>query len=114
MISDKLKQVLERMQYALVGKSSAVQVCRWTKQSLAEKGVCWKEKFYGIKSHRCCQMSPCVMNCENSCVHCWRPIEYNLGKTMKFSDVDNPKIILDKIVEARKKLMTGHGGDKNV
>ena len=114
MLPKKIKEILEKMHYELAGESSAVQVCRWTKKSLKGEEGCWKQKFYGIESHRCCQMSPNVMWCENSCIHCWRPIEYNLGKKMKKSDVDDPKTILDKIVKARKKLMTGHGGDKNV
>lgn len=113
MIPEKIKKLLEKMHYALVGKHSAVQICSWTKKSLLGKGVCWKEHFYGIESHRCCQMSPSVMWCENYCLHCWRPIENNLGMKMK-GKLDSPKEILDKIVEARKKLIIGHGGDSNV
>ena len=114
MLPEKIKSTLKKMHYELVGESSAVQVCRWTKKSLKGEGGCWKEKFYGIESHRCCQMSTNVMWCENSCIHCWRPIEYNLGKKMKKSDVDDPKTILDEIIKARKKLMTGHKGDDKV
>lgn len=114
MIPSKVKKLLEKMHYALVGNHSAVQICSWTKKSLRGEGECWKEKFYGIESHRCCQMSPAVMWCENSCLHCWRPIEYNLGKSMKGVKIDNPKKILDEIVKARKKLMIGHKGDKTL
>jgi tRNA wybutosine-synthesizing protein 1 len=114
MIPKKVQELLEKMHYALVGNSSAVQVCSWTKKSLNEGRSCWKEKFYGIDSHRCCQMSPAVMWCENSCLHCWRPIEYNLGSSMKGVKIDDPKEILDKIVEARKQLMIGHKGDKKI
>ena len=108
----KVKKILEKQKYAIVGSSSGVQVCRWTRNSLNNRGVCWKEKFYGIKSHRCCQFSPAVMWCENQCLHCWRPIEMNLGT--KLSKVDEPKEILDGIVEARKKLLMGFKGNKNV
>jgi len=114
MIPDKIKKLLEKMHYAIVGKSSAVQICSWTKKSLSSDQGCWKEKFYGIDSSRCCQMSPCAMNCDNACLHCWRPIEYNLGNKMKESDVDDPKTLLDEIIKARKKLMIGHKGDKKV
>ena len=107
-----IKKVLEKQKYALVGNSSGVQVCRWTRNSLNKKGVCWKEKFYGIKSHRCCQFSPAVMWCQNQCLHCWRPIELNLG--IKLKNIDEPKKILDEIIEARKKLLIGFKGNKNV
>ena len=114
MLPEKIKKILEKMHYAIVGNSSAVQVCKYTKKSLRGEEGCWKEKFYGIESHRCCQMSINTMFCDNKCLHCWRPIEYSLGNKMSKSDVDNPKTILDKIIEARKKLMQGHKGDKKV
>jgi len=60
MIRKEIKEKLTRQHYALIGKHSAVQICRWTKKSLRNEGVCYKEKFYGIKSHRCCQMSPYI------------------------------------------------------
>jgi len=105
---EKVKKILEKQKYAFVGNHSGVQICRWTRNSLLGKGVCWKEKFYGVKSHQCCEMSPAVMWCENSCLHCWRPIELNLGTELPV--VDNPKEIIDGIVEARKKLLIGYKG----
>lgn len=112
MLSEKIKKLLRKQHYEIVGNNSAVQICLWTKNSLNKKGVCWKEKFYGIKSHRCCQFSPAVMWCHNQCLHCWRPIENNLGT--KISCPDNPEEILDNIIHARKKLMIGFKGNKNV
>jgi tRNA wybutosine-synthesizing protein 1 len=109
---NSVKKVLEKQSYSCVGKTSAVQVCRWTKNSLTGKGSCWKEKFYGVSSAGCCQMTPAVMWCENQCLHCWRPIEMNLGT--KLPGIDDPKEILDGIVEARKKLMMGFKGNEKV
>jgi len=111
-MKDTLKSMLKKQHYGLVGNHSAVQLCLWTKNSLNKKGVCWKEKFYGIKSHRCCQFSPSVMWCHNQCIHCWRPIEHNLG--MKIPKENNPKEIIEGVIEARKKLLSGFGGNKNV
>lgn len=109
---DNIKKILEKQHYRVVGNHSAVQICHWTKNSLNNKGSCWKEKFYGIKSHRCCQFSPAVMNCENKCLHCWRPIEMNLGNEIK--NPDEPREILEGIIEARKKLLFGFKGDEKV
>ena len=114
MIPEKTKQLLEKMHYGIAGAHSAVQICRWTKNSLNGKGVCWKEKFYGIKSSRCCQMSPSVMVCENSCLHCWRPITESCGSDMKKIKIDEPKFIIEEILKQRKKLMTGFKGDKKI
>ena len=109
---DDVRSRLEKMNYALVGETSAVQICRWTKNSLRGNGECWKEKFYGISCAGCCQMTPSVMWCENQCLHCWRPIEMNLGTELP--RVDDPVEILDGIVEARKKLLEGFRGREGI
>lgn len=103
---------LMKMNYALVGETSAVQICRWTKNAIRDGEGCWKEKFYGISSAGCCQMTPSVMWCENKCLHCWRPIEMNLG--IAIPKVDEPKEIIDKIIEERKKLLAGFKGRKGI
>ncbi len=105
MIPKKIKNVLKKQHYSLVGKHSAIQICRWTKKSLRNEGVCYKEKFYGIKSHQCCQMTPAVVWCQNKCLHCWRAIEYTLGTKIKKSD--SPSEIIDQCIEAQKRLLVG-------
>lgn len=111
MIPSKVKDILKKQHYALVGKHSAVQVCRWTKKSLRGEGVCYKEKFYGIKSHQCCQMTPSVMWCDNKCLHCWRAIEHTLGTKIKKED--SPKKIVDECIKAQRKLLQGFKIDRN-
>lgn len=106
MIPEKIKKILKKQHYELVGEHSAVQTCRWTKKSLKDEGVCYKEKFYGIESHRCCQMTPCVMWCDNKCLHCWRAIELTLGNKIK-SKVNSPKEIIDGCIKAQRKLLQG-------
>ncbi|MFH0712127.1 MAG: radical SAM protein [archaeon] len=103
---------LKKMGYALVGGTSAVQICRWTKNSLRGDRGCWKEKFYGVSSAGCCQMTPSVMWCENRCLHCWRPIEMNLGTELPI--IDEPVNILNGIVAARKKLLEGFRGRRGI
>ncbi len=105
----KTKQLLEKQHYYVSGHS-AVQICRWTKNSLRNQGTCYKEKFYGIKSHECCQMSPAVMWCQNSCLHCWRAIESNLGTEIK--NPDKPEKIIENSIEGQRKLLSGFKGYK--
>jgi tRNA wybutosine-synthesizing protein 1 len=112
MIPEEVKKVLKRQHYSIVGKHSAVQICRWTKKSLRDEGVCYKEQFYGIKSHLCCQMSPSVMWCPNRCLHCWRAIELTIGNELK-GRVDKPKAIIDGCVKAQRELLSGFKIDKN-
>ncbi|MGV8151641.1 MAG: 4-demethylwyosine synthase TYW1 [Candidatus Nanoarchaeia archaeon] len=114
MLSEKLKQTLKKQHYGLVGKHSGVQVCRWTKKSLLDEGECYKQKFYGIKSHCCCQMSPTAGFCQNCCLHCWRAIELTVGTKMSEKEVDDPNFIIDECIKQQRKLLSGFNGNSKV
>jgi len=107
MIPEKVKKILKKQHYEIVGKHSAVQTCRWTKRSLRNEGVCYKEQFYGIKSHLCCQMTPSVMWCPNQCLHCWRAVEHTIGDKLDKEKVDSASEIIDGCIEAQRKLLQG-------
>ncbi|MFC1741415.1 4-demethylwyosine synthase TYW1 [Nanoarchaeota archaeon] len=105
MVKEPYKKLLEKQQYEFIGDHSAVKVCTWTKKSLRNEGVCYKEQFYGIKSHKCCQMSVTVNYCDMDCVYCWRE-HYN----EPFTTIDDPKQLLEKATKAQRKLLSGFGG----
>lgn len=107
---DSFKKLLEKQHYGITGKCSAIQICRWTKKSLLDEGVCYKEKFYGIKSHRCCQMSP-FFSCQNKCLHCWRPIE---SSPVKIEEFDKPRDLIENSIKMQRKLLTGFKGNKKI
>ncbi len=111
MLSKELIQILKKQHYGLVGKHSAIQICRWTKNSLRDEGVCYKEKFYGIKSHLCCQMSPSVGFCQNKCLHCWRAIELTQDIKMDKELIDNPNQIIKDCITSQQKLLNGFKGN---
>ena len=113
MLSEKLTETLKKQHYKIVGKHSGVQVCRWAKKDLKDEGECYKAKFYGIKSHLCCQMSPTVGFCQNRCLHCWRAIELTIGNEMDEKLVDDPKTIIDGAIKAQQKLIEGFNGNPN-
>ncbi len=106
-----LKKLLEKQQYGFVGSHSAVKICAWTKKSLLNQGTCYKQKFYGINSHRCCQITPSIGFCQNKCEICWRPVEHTIGTKMDFK-VDDPKEIVKNSVKAQKTLLSGFGGNE--
>lgn len=107
---------LEKMNYAIFGNHSAVKICHWTRNSLNGRGHCFKEELYGISSAGCVQMTPSVIWCEHSCVHCWRPVEkYKEPKTIKDAKFFNePKEIIEGIIEKRKNLLMGFKGSKSL
>jgi len=113
MTTPLLKKLLEKQHYAFVGDHSAIKVCTWTKRSLLDEDHCYKEQFYGISSHRCCQISTTIGHCQNRCVFCWRPIQFTeSNSSIKISD--NPKELIDNATKAQRKLLNGFGGNEKV
>jgi tRNA wybutosine-synthesizing protein 1 len=109
-ITPQTKSKLRRAKYG-VFNHSAVELCHWTKRSFADQGNCYKHKFYGISTHRCMEMTPTAMNCENRCVYCWRPTEFYDTLEMPVELVDEPDVIVENLIEERKKLIVGFYGD---
>lgn len=109
---------LERAGYRFVGKHKhgAVKVCHWTRKSLLERGICYKEQFYGrelgMRSHRCLQFTPSLPFCDHRCIYCWRNI--NVTHSDWVGEVDEPADILDGAISAQRKLLSGFGGNPNV
>ncbi len=112
MLPESLKRDLQHQHYKIVGNHSAVKLCHWLKRSLRDEGFCYKQKFYGIQSHRCLQMTPAVAWCPNRCIYCWRVIEKTLGNTMENVKINEPKEIISGCIEAQRKLISGFKGFK--
>ncbi len=102
---------LEKKGYRFVGSKnhSATKVCHWTRKSIVNEGVCYKEKFYGIESHRCLQMSPSISFCHHKCLFCWRDI--SITETEWNEEYDEPTDIIDGCVEAQRNLLCGFFGN---
>ena len=112
-LNKKQVEKLESSGYRFVGSHNhaAAKICHWTKQGILDKGVCYKEKFYGIESHRCLQMAPAVPNCQQKCEFCWRDLSYT--QTQWEGEYDDPKTIIDEAVKAQNNLLCGFfGNDK--
>ena len=109
-IKPGISQQLKKAKYG-VADHSTVELCHWTKKSFKHEGSCYKHKFYGISTHRCMEFSPAGMHCENRCVYCWRPMEFYDSLKMEPEKVSEPKEILTKLMEERKKLIMGYYGD---
>ena len=106
MIPGEVRTALGRQHYRLVGNHSAVKICTWLKKSMRDEGVCYKQKFYGIQSHRCLQMTPWIL-CSNRCLFCWRIIE----KTqINIEKIDEPGDIINGCIKAQRLLLTGFKG----
>ncbi len=110
MIPEKLKNELEHQHYKIVGNHSAVKLCFWLRKSMRDSGVCYKQKFYGIQSHRCLQMTPWLL-CPNRCEYCWRVIE----KTkIKIDSIDSPEEIIEGCIRGQRQLISGFKGFSGV
>jgi len=112
-IDEEKKKILEKAGYRIYNHS-AIEICYWTKQSLLNKGECYKNKFYGIETHRCMQFSPAAIFCHNRCIYCWRITEFYDLLELKEENVDDPREIVENLEKFRKQLLSGFGGNKKV
>ncbi|RLE83904.1 MAG: 4-demethylwyosine synthase TYW1 [Thermoprotei archaeon] len=110
-LSEKQISVLRRKHYGVVGRHSAVQICRWTKKSILGEGTCYKERFYGVHAHRCAQFSPVALWCNMNCIYCWRPMEWMKNYNIGYEDVEDPETIIRGVIEERRKLLIGFLGN---
>ncbi|KHO47760.1 MAG: tRNA-modifying enzyme [archaeon GW2011_AR5] len=106
-----MRQKTTQMGYRFVGKHSAIKVCHWTKESIRGKNACYKNKFYGIGSNQCVQMSPAMLTCTFNCRFCWRNFDYILPREKE--EWDNPRQILDGCIDAQVEILQGFYGNPN-
>ncbi len=111
-ISEKDVERLEKIGYRFAGahKHSAVKTCSWTRKSLVGDGICYKQKFYGIQTHRCLQMSPAVPFCKHRCRFCWRDTSITYPKWE--GTADEPDDIIEESIEAQRELLSGFRGNE--
>ena len=116
LFTDEYKRALEKASYEIVGNHSAVEICGWTKKSLkGDSDGCYKQKFYGIRSHQCTQMTPAAVACDQKCVYCWRANEMFSGKQdlMEYAN-DDPAEVVQESIEAHLRKLTGFGGNPKI
>jgi len=108
-MDSNLKRMLAKQRYHVVGEHSGVKLCHWMRQSLLHGRECYKQTFYGVKSHRCLQMTPAVNQCTQSCLFCWR---YQGFSDDARNEWDEPETILDGLIAEQRKLISGFKGDE--
>lgn len=115
-IPEKFIEKYYKQGYRIVGRNqhSAVKICRWTRESLRHGRVCFKQKWYGIESHRCLQCTPALFWCTHRCEFCWRSHSATLGSDMKGFNTDEPSEIIDSFIKAQRLLLTGFKGNPKV
>ncbi|MBI2133302.1 4-demethylwyosine synthase TYW1 [Candidatus Woesearchaeota archaeon] len=103
----KYKAILRKQGYDFIGEHSACKTCHYTAKSIRGGEPCYKEKFYGIRSHQCIQMSVALNFCNMNCLFCWRT-----RNNSPFGKIDDPKELVTNAVESQKRLLAGFGGFK--
>jgi len=114
LIPSALIQALTKQKYHLVGRHSAVKRCRWLYETLIHDRPCYKQKFYGIKTHQCIQMTPALFYCTQKCLFCWRAqsgdhqIKWD---EMRVPAWDSPKEIVEGSIKAHLEILSGYKGN---
>ncbi|RLF17681.1 MAG: 4-demethylwyosine synthase TYW1 [Thermoprotei archaeon] len=105
--------------YHFVGRYGLVKPCRWLKISLKTRGerYCYKQKFYGVPSHRCLQAS-LYPGCTQRCLYCWRASATDLRIPWREipppDDLDEPEQLLDAMIEEHRRILSGYKGWPNI
>jgi len=108
-MDELVKKDLEKQGYRVVGNHSAVKVCLWCKRAIKDEDVCYKQTFYGIKSHQCIQSSVSVTNCTHKCTFCWRSLEHTDAEEIK--NPDSPKNIVNGLIAEQNLFLKGFKGN---
>jgi len=106
---------LKKQKYHLIGVHSAVKRCKWLYESIVNNRVCYKQKFYGIQSHRCIQMTPSLYYCTQHCLFCWRAQSGDMQVTwdeMRNPNKDTPEQIVEGCFKAQEKIISGYKGNE--
>jgi tRNA wybutosine-synthesizing protein 1 len=106
-----LVQTLRKQKYHLIGRHSAVKRCRWLHETLVHSRPCYKQKFYGIKTHRCIQMTPALFYCTQQCLFCWRAQSGDLHlawNELNLPAWDPPDDIVENSIKAQRAILTGY------
>lgn len=114
LVPHSLIQALKKQRYHLVGRHSAVKRCRWLYETLIHDRPCYKQKFYGIRTHQCIQMTPSLFYCTQKCLFCWRAQSGDLQITwdeMKFPKWDAAEEIIEGSIKAQHEILSGYKGN---
>lgn len=114
--SDMPKELIEKLEkqgYHLLGRRGAYKACQWQKKALLHGTSCYKQRFYGIQSHRCLQMTPVVDKCTQSCDFCWRVTPAEVGVSWNQVDVSEADVIpvddlMDAVLMANLRTLGGY------
>ena len=120
---DSYLNMLAKQGYHIIGQHTAIKPCKWFHESLRGGGLCYKNKFYGIKSHQCIQCTPCAQICTQSCVFCWRTMtnqntekgneshNNDISNTNKISfKWDTPEFIYERLIKEQLNFVQGYKG----
>ncbi|MEM4479778.1 MAG: 4-demethylwyosine synthase TYW1 [Candidatus Bathyarchaeia archaeon] len=114
LVPDSLIEVLKKQRYHIVGRHSAVKRCKWLYEAIVHGRSCYKQKFYGIKSHQCIQMTPALFYCTQRCLFCWRAQSGDLQITWeetKLPTWDSPEEIVEGCIKAQLAILSGYKGN---
>jgi len=113
-VPPSLVQAFKKQRYHFVGRHSAVKRCRWLHETLIHDRPCYKQKFYGIKSHQCIQMTPSLFYCTQQCLFCWRAQSGDLQITwdeMKLPKWDSAEELVRGSLKGQNAILSGYKGN---
>ncbi|MEM2604824.1 MAG: 4-demethylwyosine synthase TYW1 [Candidatus Korarchaeum sp.] len=114
---DHVRRLMEKQGYKFVLNHSAVKPCYWFRKAMMEGKTCYKNRFFGIPTWRCIQMSPTASFCNMQCSYCWRLNASDVPQNYRWVEVpdgvwDDPEEIAEGSIRVQRMLVQGYKGVK--
>jgi len=118
-VPDHVRELMEKQGYKLIMNHSAIKPCHWFRKALLEGRLCYKNKFYGIPTWRCLQMTPTASFCNLQCLYCWRLNVSDVPPNFRWKEVpddssvwDDPEEIAEESINVHRMMVQGYKGVK--
>lgn len=104
--------LIAKQGYHIIGHHSGIKPCKWFHEALRGGPLCYKAKFYCIKSHQCMQSTPVLQFCTNACIFCWRVMPERKEDDLphKGFQWDPPEYIAENLIKEQLKFVQGYKG----
>jgi len=118
-IPQHVRELMERQGYKIVLNHSAIKPCYWFREALMRGRTCYKNRFFGIKTWSCLQMTPAASFCNLQCLYCWRLNASDVPPESRWREIpeegstwDDPEEITEESIRVHRMLVQGYKGVK--
>ncbi len=118
-VPQHVRELMEKQGYKFVLNHSAIKPCYWFREALMRGRTCYKNKFFGITTWSCLQMTPTASFCNLQCLYCWRLNASDMPPDFRWKEIpeegarwDDPEDVAEESIRIHRMLVQGYKGVK--